>query len=123
FAFIGPYTFNSKTRVGDIADGTSNTIAFGETLFGTFPGPRDWSLTWMGSGTLASTYGLGVAPGACPPGVVNSGQFSSKHAGVVNFSFVDGSVHAISTSVNQNVFFALSGMNDGTVLDGSRLSF
>jgi prepilin-type processing-associated H-X9-DG protein len=71
---------------------------------------------------LVSSYG--IAPGApCPGNYPGAFNFSSRHTGIVNFAFGDGSVHAIQTSVNPNVFFALSAMSDGTVIDASQEGF
>jgi prepilin-type N-terminal cleavage/methylation domain-containing protein/prepilin-type processing-associated H-X9-DG protein len=119
----GPYYNNSTTRYADMTDGSSNTIAFGETLGGNAgPGVRDTALSWMGSGAMVSSYG--IAPGApCPGNYPGAFNFSSRHTGVVNFAFGDGSVHAIQTSVNPKVFFALASMADGTVIDASQEGF
>jgi len=140
--FSGPYGAvtpqNPATKIGDITDGTSNTLAFGEVgtslIAPTVGLSTTLTMAWAGAGSQISTAGLTVGPptpeylaSGCPvaaPGSAgatqpNFFQFNSKHTGVVNFSFVDGSVHSISTGVNPKVFFALSGMNDGQVVDGS----
>jgi prepilin-type N-terminal cleavage/methylation domain-containing protein len=116
----GVYYADSKTHIGDLTDGTSNTIAFGETLAGTPTGARDSSLTWFGSGTMPSTFGLAPVP---PNTMVDWFQFSSKHSGVVSFSFADGSVHALSTAIGFPVFAALTGINDGQVIDALQTGF
>jgi len=153
-AFKGPYGLVSpgapQTRIADITDGTSNTIAFGETLLGNFPGTRDFSAIWGGLGAQLTTNGIAPAGNNVPIGATQGpydptlnggmggfqppttpcaqghfsfGQFSSKHTGITNFSFVDGSVHALSQTMNPNVYFAITGMNDGTIVDASQLSF
>jgi prepilin-type processing-associated H-X9-DG protein len=99
--------------IGSISDGTSNTVAFGETRVWNGSAPRRWILAWGGAGSLPSTSGL--TPG--------TSRFSSNHTGVINFSFADGSVHAIGTSIDALVFWELSGASDGTVIDASQLTF
>jgi prepilin-type N-terminal cleavage/methylation domain-containing protein len=116
----GIYGANSKTTVGSITDGTSNTIAFGETLAGTPTGNRDFVLSWFGSGSMPSTYGLTPVGTATQ---VDWYQFSSRHTGIVNFGFGDGSVHSISTSISFPVFCMLSGASDGQVVDASAAGF
>jgi prepilin-type processing-associated H-X9-DG protein len=95
------------------------------------------NLTWAGSGSQLSTSGLAVAPPSpeylatgCPLATgVNATStdkthfFNSHHTGVVNFSFVDGSVHALSTAIDPVTFFRLSGEADGQVIDASQLTF
>src|SRR5262249_53133403 len=80
----GPYAANSKTKITEISDGTSNTIAFGESLGGSETG-RDFRMTWMGAGSL-TTY-LGVPASSTGPW-----YWSSRHSGIVLFGFCDGSV-------------------------------
>jgi hypothetical protein len=110
--WIGPFYANSTTKIVDMTDGTSNTLFFGETLAGSFPGVRDLRLTWMGAGGMPTAWGLTNGP-------VGWYQFSSKHTAVVNFAFGDGSVHGIQKSVNYGVFIRMSGMSDGEVFDPS----
>jgi prepilin-type N-terminal cleavage/methylation domain-containing protein/prepilin-type processing-associated H-X9-DG protein len=158
--YAGVYYMNSKTKLTDIGDGTSNTIGFGETLCGVTSGARDFRLTWMGAGSLPTKYGLKDTQN---PGQLSCGQsgatppyktgadwytFSSKHSGIVNFAFCDGSVRPITKTIPYNdsqgcalvsgdpvanfnanlqassayaFFQAVAGANDGVVIDFSQL--
>lgn len=91
----------------NIPDGTANTLLFGEALGGTSTGSRDFAFSWMGVGYLPTRWGL--------PEDSAFLHFSSKHSGVVNFSFADGSVRGIKRGVPTNLFLAVSGLNDGQV--------
>jgi prepilin-type N-terminal cleavage/methylation domain-containing protein/prepilin-type processing-associated H-X9-DG protein len=116
--WVGPLYSNSKTKLVDITDGTSNTLLFGETLAGTGTGARDFRLTWMGAGTMPAAWGLNEVYG--PNGNTSDWfQFSSKHTGIVNFAFADGSVHGVRKNVSNTVFTYMAGMSDGTVFDPS----
>jgi prepilin-type N-terminal cleavage/methylation domain-containing protein/prepilin-type processing-associated H-X9-DG protein len=141
---LGPYYQNSRTRISNITDGTSNTIAFGETLGGRAGRLRSFRLSWMGSGSLHSLY--------ASPAPANMGwwSFGSRHSGVTNFALADGSVRAILQGIspcrsallpattiqgvssgtyngieqcaaNYQAFILLSGMHDGRVPDLSQL--
>jgi prepilin-type N-terminal cleavage/methylation domain-containing protein/prepilin-type processing-associated H-X9-DG protein len=119
--YQGPYYQNSKTKIESIADGTSNTIAFGETLAGN-PNARDFRLTWMGAGSMPTAWGLPTDTGA------RWYTFSSRHGGVVNFGFCDGSVRPMTKGQTGNFtnpgyanYVAASGANDGKVIDFSVL--
>jgi prepilin-type N-terminal cleavage/methylation domain-containing protein len=117
--YTGPYYQNSKTKIESIGDGTSNTIAFGETLGGQATN-RDFRLSWMGAGSLFTASGLPTNDR------VQSYHFSSRHSGVVLFGFCDGSVRPIakgltSPSVGFKHFIYASGANDGRVIDFSVL--
>jgi prepilin-type N-terminal cleavage/methylation domain-containing protein len=115
--WIGPYTTNSATTTIAITDGSSNTIAFGETLGGTSQGPRDYYFSWMGGGNLPTVYDL-----TNPCSVFTYG---SNHTAVVQFAFCDGSVHAFP-KIGSNTpwfndqwyaFVNASGMQDGYIVD------
>jgi len=108
--YCGPYFPGSKTKIGNIPDGSSNTIGFGEYLGGSSPGNRDFVPTWMGTGGMATAWGLSPSP-------TQWYQFGSKHDGGVYFGFCDGSVRLIKRSVDGNTFIYLSGMSDGAVIN------
>jgi prepilin-type processing-associated H-X9-DG protein len=119
--YKGIYTRNSNTTIPMISDGTSNTIAFGETLAGTSRPPRNFNLLWFGSGSMPTAWGIAPTYGASGRDT-EWWQFSSAHSGgIVQFAFADGSVRPITTSVNNNTFIWASGMSDGAVVDGSQL--
>jgi prepilin-type N-terminal cleavage/methylation domain-containing protein/prepilin-type processing-associated H-X9-DG protein len=110
--YNGPMYSNSQTKLVDITDGTSNTLLFGETIAGTVTQPRDFRLSWMGSGTMPAAWGLSPTP--------DWYQYSSKHpGGNVNFCFADGSAHPVSVSINYTQFIYLAGSQDGQVNDGT----
>ncbi len=130
--YCGPYFTNSKTAIVTISDGTSNTLAFGESLAGLFNN-RDFKASWGGAGALLSATGI--------PTDTNAAWYtwSSKHTGVVQFSMCDGSVRtfpkfgglvcpqpntdsgcSIVKSTQLTNFIYLSGMSDGSVIDYSQ---
>jgi prepilin-type N-terminal cleavage/methylation domain-containing protein/prepilin-type processing-associated H-X9-DG protein len=129
--FVGPFCTNSKTKITAITDGTSNTIAFGETTGGHLTGgSRDYRIAWMGAGAFATAYGLREG--------TSSGRFTSMHPGIVNFAMCDGSVRGLRkggalttqdqvTAYWQNpppqwfAFQQLAGMADGAVIDFSQI--
>jgi prepilin-type N-terminal cleavage/methylation domain-containing protein len=119
--WCGPYYQDSKTKITDIKDGTSNTIAFGETLGGTSQVPRDFTLAWMGAGCMPTAWEL-----TDPSGWYT---FGSKHSAVVQFGFCDGSVRGFTkTGKDTNWFSArwyalqdVAGANDGDVPDLSQI--
>jgi prepilin-type processing-associated H-X9-DG protein len=115
-ALEGVFSNRSQTKLVDVtaADGTSNVMMFGEALGGSFPGTRDLSLSWMGVGIIPASWGLTETP------AVNN--FSSKHTGVVQFVFCDGSVRGLRKSSNRDIFRQASAFHDGGVVDFGNLS-
>lgn len=134
--YEGIFTNRSANKLGAIPDGTSNTLMFGETLGGfdsSVYSKRTILFSWFGIGALPTKFGLGqpgLPYGNSLPGA-NWDTFSSRHPGVVQFCFADGSVHALKygqttirkpkCSTDWYVLNALSGMKDGQVVSADDL--
>jgi prepilin-type N-terminal cleavage/methylation domain-containing protein len=143
--YRGIFTSHSQTRIVDIQDGSSHTIAFGEGIGGNDTDvSRDWNWTWVGI-NMSSKFGIGI-PGVknngatCPAtgggrdnGAVITNQWSSKHPGICQFAFADGSVRGLKPgqtalrhaacggpTADWYLFQAMSGMRDGVVIDEGR---
>jgi prepilin-type N-terminal cleavage/methylation domain-containing protein/prepilin-type processing-associated H-X9-DG protein len=119
--YAGPFTNRSKTRMGAIPDGTSQTIGFGEVAGMRAPSagsgtPNDFSHSLFCGATIVN-------------GGLNHGeqsayhQFSSNHSQVVNFVYLDGSVRAMNSAGTQtsgssqrNILFYSAGLQDGYVI-------
>jgi prepilin-type N-terminal cleavage/methylation domain-containing protein len=123
--YSGPFTIDSQTRFTDIQDGTSNTLAFGETVGGQVfnDGSTDFKMTWPAGGTLPALNGNRTR--------ADVGRYCSLHTAVNNFVFCDGSVRPLTKvliqtydppSVQWFAFQAIAGMNDGVTPDYSVLS-
>jgi len=119
--FTGIYYANSQTKITDISDGTSNTLAFGEHLGGLHnDGTREMELSWMGAGCLPTRWGLAPIYGLQNNDYTHV-QFQSRHGGVANFAFADGHVAAISQTADFFAYIRASGINDGQVFNPSDL--
>jgi len=127
---VGVFSHRSKTKIGHISDGTSNTILFGEVT-GFFTDParragRTRSYLWISSGPMYTRWMMSD-PGRSPtdptwaflhnvnwPGPT---RYSSMHSGnVINMTNGDGSTRAMSTSADRVVWHSLGGMQDGNVV-------
>ena len=125
----------SKYKVGNIPDGTSNTIAFAEKSGGYKPGTDDGSLwalaigfnSWdmkyapvfaasgqtysRGTNNWSSTPQTGITPSTADPT-----RASSYHTGTVLVGLVDGSVRGVNSSITQPTWQNVITPDDNNVL-------
>ena len=124
----GAFGHNTKVKFSGINDGTSNTIAIGESVqvksIANVFGP------YWGSGTHTAT--MGYTPPGDPRFNVNAAfdstctpkgpqcayawVFSSYHTGGANFVLCDGSVKFIRQTINYTDFYAMNTRAGGEVV-------
>jgi len=102
----GIFTNRSCNALRNIVDGASHTLMFGESRTAVNGIPK-YQMTWLGCGAMPTAYGLDGSYWC---------QFSSAHAGIVQFCYADGSVRGLTTDLDPNVFSALSGIADGEIV-------
>lgn len=138
----GPFYRNSKTRISEVRDGTSNSIFLGEhssklsdkTWVGVVPGavvhpkfssPENGSdgaatmvLIHMGpSGGETDMTGFPIIHPVNFP-TFHVGQMYAEHTGGGNVCMGDGSVHFISEDLNLFTWAELSSIAEGEVVTG-----
>ncbi len=140
FFLNGVLYHNSKTRISQIPDGSSNVFLLGETRYIPTPPHRPDGKTYGGwasgprmdtSGTnpyslaaatlqINSVEGSGGDPNTRVPDMYYqmSKLFGSFHSGGCNFTMGDGSVHFVSETINLEVYQAIAVRNDGLPLEG-----
>ena len=119
--YKGAMTWNSRTRLSDIADGQSMTLLFGEISGGTVafdggPAP-EMSVACVATGPAFLTAGLDEQTDYAR---AESGatRFGSRHTSLVNFLWADGHVQSLKNPPQWNrsnfkLLLALGGMADG----------
>jgi prepilin-type N-terminal cleavage/methylation domain-containing protein/prepilin-type processing-associated H-X9-DG protein len=113
---------NSKIRYSDIEDGSSKTILLSEARLS--PGGLGWV-----SGTRATLRNTGTKPNSGPDPEAaadvpkekptNSlavGGFSSRHPGIINVAFADGSIRAINDDIDPALLRQLGNRADGQIM-------
>jgi len=139
--YKGIFYNRSKITLAEItaSDGGSNTLMFGEGLGGVAQGaPRDTYWCWMGVGAIGVKYGL--APEAAGPSAPSANghayMFGSRHTGIVQFAYGDGSIRGLkrgSTTVRApspspyqtspwGVLMQMGGVRDGLSADTSAVA-
>ena len=121
FTSNGIFFHNSKIRIADITDGTSNTLMVGErkTYLDTDEDPPvNFYGTW--GGLIPNTeHPFARILGHAEEGP-NNGEhpedFGSEHKGGAQFILGDGSVHFISENIDRGVFQALGTRSSGEVV-------
>lgn len=106
----GVFSRDSGVKLGDISDGTSNTIMLGETISYDFL----WDPVLYGRYQATPSKTACCTLGACrhgnrrlnPPrnagNVVLRESFASFHVGGAQFTFSDGSVHFLSENIDNS---------------------
>jgi prepilin-type N-terminal cleavage/methylation domain-containing protein/prepilin-type processing-associated H-X9-DG protein len=113
---------NSSTRISDVKDGTSNTLAFGETTLAVYNGRtsswgyRAWVMTGVDPQHGINDWSYTSLTGPIPPvyGRLGSwGRAGSMHPGGANFCLADGSVRFLSENTDTTLLIRLGYMADG----------
>ncbi len=127
----GIFWNDSKTRIDDITDGTSNTAMVCEVW-----GRRYKNHTAPSGCTGESSRGMNlhslvyldtppnyfvVPGGSCPPYKQVPWKPNGFHPGGVNMVFADGSVHFVGDYIDLNLLKAISTINRGEVVDSSKV--
>jgi prepilin-type N-terminal cleavage/methylation domain-containing protein/prepilin-type processing-associated H-X9-DG protein len=127
-AYRGAFGNNGAISIGNVTDGTSNTIAIGESLqkwhaYADVFGP------YWGTGTHTAVHGWGVVAGTtpnypygpCAPNPSSSRKctyawgFSSNHPGSTNFVFLDGSVRGVRDTIDLSTWAAICTPDAGDI--------
>jgi prepilin-type processing-associated H-X9-DG protein len=143
-AGVGPATgvcyFRSQVTMADIFDGASNTYLVGEKYLnpdfyynGQDHGDNEFlfcgydneshRLTYCNEQNLGDANNLYYVPKQDTPGEENWLRFGSAHATGFNMAFCDGSVQALSYSIDMVVNHRLGHRKDGLPVDASKLTF
>jgi prepilin-type N-terminal cleavage/methylation domain-containing protein/prepilin-type processing-associated H-X9-DG protein len=117
----GLFLYRNTRKIGDITDGTSNTIAVGEVFDGHLGNNQNiWSVGSRHTHCLRTTQN----PINTPPGTgitytdgttLRNGAFSSRHSGGANFAQADGSVRFVTQNVDITLYRNASTIKGGEV--------
>jgi len=134
------FNWNVRRKIGDVSDGTSNTVAFSEVIQ-TASGSNDLRGFWMGDLSAAYTHMRGPNS-PVPDRLLNGGYCNSTkpqtpcngsspcwgtliisarsyHTGGVNVCLVDGSVRFVTNGTDVTLWQDVASINGGEVVTGT----
>lgn len=112
----GAFYHNSKVRIADFTDGTTNTFIVGERKT---VANLDWYSSWPGmiaEGEEAFQRVCGSADHPPNSPATHFDDFSSRHVGGAQFCLGDGSVRFISENIDRGVYQSLATIQGGEVV-------
>jgi prepilin-type N-terminal cleavage/methylation domain-containing protein/prepilin-type processing-associated H-X9-DG protein len=120
----GIVRYRFPTRMAGITDGTSNTLLVADkrmnlARLGQLQDDDDEGYAAGFDNDVIRASNLAPAPDYNAPTGDGGNSFGSSHTGRFNALFADGSVHAISYSIDPTLFSYLGNESDGQVIDGS----
>jgi prepilin-type N-terminal cleavage/methylation domain-containing protein/prepilin-type processing-associated H-X9-DG protein len=128
----GVFVDEVVNTIPGITDGTSNTLLFGEylgSLGSSGSGTHTLAVAWLGATGFPSYFSMAEP--------TKWSSYGSKHTGIVNFAYADGSVHPIRKGFSSpgsatdilnranaawDAFQSLAGKNEGDVIRNDSLN-
>jgi prepilin-type processing-associated H-X9-DG protein len=119
FTNLGILGVNTRTKLVDITDGTSNTLMLGELSWKDAAAYRPWTRGWDGNACnsakgISSVSGLNASP-YNGSNNFNNVSLGSPHSGGCTVAYGDGGVRFITDTVSIPVLMALSSIDEGEV--------
>jgi prepilin-type N-terminal cleavage/methylation domain-containing protein len=119
--YRGMFYYNSKNKIANVTDGSSNTMMFCEMVGGYWPGSSNgkrWCPSWALNGNYTA---FGVCPDVNNQNLNGAALFGSAHSGIINVSYGDGSVRTLRNVDQYNgtafpVWAAMAGISDGVIV-------
>lgn len=119
---------NKHLRMADFKDGTSNTLAIGETTYdfpeyrwsASTPAPLGGTIRWGSARWIVGYPRVGMGTTRFPLNakrVSITGGYTSQHIGGINFGLMDGSVRFVPDNLDVGVLSALSTRAKGEVVN------
>ena len=124
----GAFGNDGAASIGKMGDGTSNTLAIGEsrqlhtaTEYGPYWGAGTHTAVhgYLPDATFTPNYPYGNCSGSATKKCAYAWGFGSYHTGTTNFLFCDGSVKGIRDGIDFTTFRNLSTPDGGEVVDNS----